>query len=143
MKSMAEFAQGEIKHMETLATMFLDENNAIPDHDKVIVRDSFFAGGKKVYPVSSWPPAEFLACKRKSELTNFRLAKIQWGAGDKYIESIKFTMSNGDESPKYGKRAISDMCDVDNRIEKVTMLSHHGRLIGLVFEDAAGEFLRI
>jgi len=44
-------------------------------------------------------------------------------------------MSDGAVSEKFGKRSISDMCDIDEKITKITMSSKAGRLVGLVFES--------
>ena len=145
--SMSELAQGEIYHMETIAKMFLNENVETPDYDKVIIRDTPFTGGKRSHTIESWPAPEFLEGKRKSKMSKFQLVRLDWGMGDKYIESIKFTMSDSyanNVSPKYGRKAITNFCDFEDKITKVTMMSKSGRLVGLVFDtERYNEFLKI
>ena len=97
--------------------------------------------------VESWPAAEFLEGKRKSNMTNWRLKRLDWGMGDKSIESIKFTMTDtysDNVSPKYGRKAISNFCEFEDKITKVTMMSKNNCLIGLVFDtESDAEFLTI
>ena len=108
------------------------------------MRDSDFVGGKRVHTVEAWPQPEFFDGKRKSRLINYRLSRLDWGLGDNFIESIRFTMSNGDISPKFGRKAISHWCAFESTIKRVTMTSRGGCLVGLVFDtEADGEFLRI
>lgn len=94
--------------------------------------------------MESWPLPEFFDGKRKSSMMNYKLARLDWGLGDNFIESIRFTMTNGDISPKFGRKAISHWCAFDSTITKVTMTTRVGRLVGLVFDTQAdNEYLRI
>ena len=57
-----------------------------------------------------WPPASYFEGKKRSQLDKIRLARVDWAIGTHYIESIKFNLSNGDASPKFGKKGITDIC---------------------------------
>jgi len=63
--------------------------------------------------------------------------------GAKYIESIKFTMSDGTASEQIGRKPFNNTCDFDEKITKVVMTTNDGRLVGIVFDSAQGEYLRI
>jgi len=71
MESLAELAQAELHHMESVAQMYLSSNGATPDFDRVILRDTDFSGGKRAHATESWPLPEFFDGKRKSTLTSF------------------------------------------------------------------------
>ena len=72
------------------------------------------------------------------------MSRLDWGIGNQYIESIKFTMSNGDVSPKYGVKIITDFCLFESPINKILMYVADRRLVGLTFyTEHDGEFLVI
>ena len=61
-----------------------------------------------------------------------------------YIDSIRFTMSNGDVSPKYGSMPFTNSCGFDSRITKIKASCKDNRLVGLIFyTEHDGEYLRI
>ena len=77
-------------------------------------------------------------------MKNYSLARLDWGVGQ-YIDSIRFTMTNGTISPKYGSRsATSNYCVFESRINKIKVSVKDNRLVGLLFyTEHDGEFLRI
>ena len=77
-------------------------------------------------------------------MKNYSLARIDWGVGH-YIDSIRFTMTDGAISPKYGSRsATSNYCVFESRINKIKVSVKDNRLVGLIFyTEHDGEFLRI
>ena len=130
--------------MDTIARPYVDNNTPMPDWDRVLVREVAFSGGKRRHDVECWPTQEFLENNRKSDLINFKITRIDWSLGDDYIDSIKFTMSNGDVSPRYGRRMTNHYCMVEGDISTVTMIQKDGRLAGVIFGNAtSGDILRI
>ena len=60
-----------------------------------------------------------------------------------YIDSIRFTMSNGDVSPKYGSMPFTNSCGFDSRITKIKASCKDNRLVGLIFyTEHDGEYSR-
>jgi len=47
-------------------------------------------------------------------------------------------MSNGDVSPRFGRKGISHTCEVESRITKVTVITKENRVVCLSF-DTEGE----
>ena len=85
----------------------------------------------------------FFEGKKKSQLADYQISRLDWNVGN-YIDSIRFTMSNGDISPKYGNRPFTDCCYFESRVTKVKVSYKDNRLVGLIFyTEHDGEFLRI
>jgi len=61
------------------------------------------------------------------------MTRLDWGMGDTYIESLRFTMSNGDVSPKFGRKAISHFCNFEEKLTKIALGTRDRRLVKLVF----------
>ena len=75
---------------------------------------------------------------------NYRISRLGWGLSENAIESIQFTMSNGDVSPKFGRKTISHTCIVYSKITKVTVVTKDNRVVCLAFDtEAESDFLRI
>ena len=130
--------------MDTIARLFVDKNTPMPEWNRVLVREVGFTGGKRRHDVECWPTQEFLDNHAKSDLINYKVTRIDWSVGDDYIDSIKFTMSNGDVSPRYGRRMTNHYCMIEADITTVTMIQKDGRLAGVIFgNETAGEVLRI
>ena len=55
MENLATLAQGEVHHMDTVARLYMSQNGATPDFDRILLRDSDFIGGKRVHTVEAWP----------------------------------------------------------------------------------------
>ena len=90
-----------------------------------------------------WPTAEFMEGKKKSFFSNYYVTRLDWGLG-KHIESIRFTMSNGDVSPKYGTKAFTHSCELDSPITKIKAKIKENRLVGLIIStQRLGECLTI
>lgn len=141
---MNEIAAGEIHHIETVAQLYLEQNSPIPEFEKVLIRSSDFSGGKRNHEIEQWPQQAFFDNKRKLDLVNYRITRLDWGLSDTAIDSIRFTMSNGDVSPKFGRKAISHTCEVDSKITKVTVMTKDNRVVSLAFDtEAEAEFLKI
>ena len=118
-------------------------NKATPESDKIVLRSSPFFGGRQSHAVEEWPPQTFYEGKKKNSLTDYMVTRLDWGVGG-FIDSIRFTMSNGDVSPKYGSKPFTDCCHFDSRITKIKASCKDNRLVGLVFyTEHDGEFLRI
>ena len=76
-------------------------------------------------------------------MNDYRLTRLDWGVGTN-IESIRFTMSNGDISPKYGKKPFTASCDFDSRVTKLKSRIRDNRLIAMTFyTEHDGEFLTV
>ena len=76
-------------------------------------------------------------------LSKYRVARIDWAIGG-YVDSIRFTMSNGDKSPKYGTRPFSDFCPFESAITKIVVHVSEHRIAGIIIHtEHDGEFLRI
>jgi len=74
---------------------------------------------------------------------DYQIVRLDWAVGT-YIESIRFTMSNGEVSSKFGSKPFSSFCLFESRITRVQAAVKDNRLVGLVFyTEHDGEFLRI
>ena len=107
------------------------------------MRDSIWFGGRPSHECKVWPPQNFFKGKKRSDLQDFKLARLDWGVGT-CVESLKFTMSNGESSPKFGNRAFTHTCSFADPITKVMALISERRIAGLVFyTEDCDEYLRI
>ena len=130
--------KGEYESIEKVAQMIYDANMF---GGKLEVRKTEFTGGKTAHAVESWPPEN---CMKLYQDSKVRLARLDWSTGRDYIESIRFTMSNGDVSPKYGVKAFTDCCPFEEPISKVKMLVADRRLVGLTFyTEKDGVYLEV
>ena len=45
-ESLILYGESEIHHLETVARHYLEANKAVPDFDKVLIRETDYSGGK-------------------------------------------------------------------------------------------------
>ena len=141
--SLANLSSGEMNHIDKIAQLYFKSNYPTPESQKIVLRSSPFYGGRSSNEVEVWPPAGFFEGKKKPQLADYQISRLDWNVGS-YIDSIRFTMSNGDVSPKYGNRPFTDLCRFESRITKVIASVKDNRLVGLIFHtEQDGEFLRI
>ena len=133
MNSLLAIQRGETDFVSSTAQLFYDANRATPRNEKVVLRQTQFSGGRTGHAVVQWPSEEFLKQQKRTVLDKVYVTKLEWGIGREYIESMRFTMSNGEVSPKFGVKAITDFCFFDSPIRKVTMHTVDRRLVGLDF----------
>ena len=85
----------------------------------------------------------FFEGKKKTSLADYQIARLDWNVCS-YVDSMRFTMSNGDISPKYGNKPFTDCCHFESRVTKIQVSCKDNRIVGLVFyTEHDGEFLRI
>lgn len=141
--SLGEIANGELQHVQQIAEMYFKSNEPMAESERIVRRNSPFFGGKTTHEVESFPMDRWFEGKMRSSLADFQLAKIDWGAG-KTIESIRFTMSNGDQSPKYGKKPFSANCEFDSRVTKIISKVKNNHLVSLNFwTEKDGDYFTI
>jgi len=99
--SLANLCSGELNHIDTIAQMYYRMNRPTPESEKIVTRSSPFFGGRSSHQVEQWPIPSFLEGKKRVHVADYYVTRLDWGVGN-FIESIRFTMSNGDVSPKYG-----------------------------------------
>ena len=154
--SIDSLVQSELSNINQIAQMYMIEYKPVkktfavmntfkqaPVEPPIVLRNTSFYGGKKDDTIRVFPEESFYEGKFKKDLSRFYLNRIEWGSG-KNIESIKFTMSNGDESPKYGKAPFTESCDFDSRITMVKSKIRENRLVMMtIYTEADGEYLTI
>lgn len=74
----------------------------------------------------------YFVTKKQRDLKNLRLTRLEWCVGT-YIESIRFTMSDGQVSPKFGRKSITNCCDLDSPITKIVAVHRERGLVSLEF----------
>ena len=130
-ESLVLYGEGEIHHLDTVARHYLDANQAVPDFDKVLIRETDYCGGRSSHQVQSWPSDDYFEGKRKTDLIRERITKLSWSMGDKYIESLRFDMYHSGQA-KFGRKAINYYCDIEKKITKVLLGTRDRRLVELV-----------
>ena len=75
-----------------------------------MLRYTPFYGGKQGMDVGVFPHKNFFENKLKKEFKDFWLARLEWSVGT-YVESLRFTMSDGTVSPKFGGKAYTNSCE--------------------------------
>ena len=137
-ESFTGLCKSELNHIESIADAFVKANR---DVACVNIRNSPFFGGKFTHSIETFPVDDFFAGKLKSQFTNFGLARLDWSV-DTYIESIRFTMTDGSVSPKYGNKAFTSCCDFAGPVKKIVATYRERGLVSLTIFTANDE-LRI
>lgn len=106
----------KLNYIESLADLFMKNNKE--DMTPAIVRYSTFFGGKDNQDVGSFPHKNQFEGRLKKEFKNFHLSRLEWSVGT-YIESLRFTMSDGTISPKFGNKAFTHSCDFTGPLRRV------------------------
>ena len=119
--------------MNAVARLYIDANGQIPEYERVLLRDTDFAGGKKSHSVESWPPARYFDNKVKSDFRGIRISQIGWGIGAEAIESFKVSFNNGTETPKFGKKSIGNCCDFDKKVNRIRIGTKNRKIIHMGF----------
>ena len=119
---------GKLDYIEKLADLLLKSNKE--DTTPAIVRYSSFFGGKDNQDVGSFPHKDLFAGKLKKEFKNYRLTRLEWCV-DTYVESLRFTMSDGVVSPKFGNSAFTHSCDFIGSLKRVETKYRERGLVSL------------
>ena len=133
MESLVMYGEGEINHMNAVARLYLDANGQIPDYERVLLRDTDFAGGKKSHSVESWPPATNFNNKTKSDFRGIRISKIGWGISSEAIESLKISFNNGTETSKFGRKTIDYFCEFDKKVNRIRIGTKNRKIVHMGF----------
>ena len=106
------------------------------------MREFPIVGGKDTHEVKLWPDETFFKDKTREQLKPFRVSRIDWSTG-KYLDSVRFTMSNGDVSPKFGSKAFNNYCQVNCNITQVRIAIKNKKLVGMVLYTGQREELMV
>ena len=117
-----------MNYIENLADLFLKRNKE--DTTPVLIRLSPFFGGKSTHDSFTFPQKSIFENRRKVEFKDLMLTKLEWSV-DTYIDSLCFTMSNGQVSPKYGKSAFTNSCYFSAPITRVVATYRERGLVSL------------
>ena len=134
-ESFTGLCKSEINRLDSIADLFMKNNKDIAG---VTIRNSPFFGGKFTHAIETFPADEFFAGKLKSEVENFGLARLDWSV-DTYIESIRFTMTDGTVSPKFGNKAFTSGCDLTAPVKKIVATYRERGLVSLTIVTANDE----
>jgi hypothetical protein len=73
------------------------------------------------------------------------LSYLHFNKGESYIGNgvcaLRFGLSNGQISPKFGPNSITESKDFERTVRKVEVFWNTGRLVGLIFYDAFGNII--
>ena len=125
--SIEKLSRGEFNHMVDIAQLFVDSNQ---DRDGVVVRDTDFYGGKFTQAIEVFPSPSFFNGKLKKDMKNFRLTRLDWSV-DTYVDSIRFTMTGGEVSPKFGGKAFTNCCEFESPIKKIVVRYRERGIVSL------------
>lgn len=127
LQSLNQITQGEISHIENIAKLFIEENN---DSGELNLKHTDFTGGKFTQNVTAFPMPNFFNGKTKRDIKNFRLSRLDWSVGT-YIESLRFTMSDGQISSKMGGKTLTDSCEISKPINKIVVKYRERGIVSL------------
>lgn len=148
---MGSTTEREINHIDTIAKLYISAN---PNNHKPIIktvreikvatklqlREFPIVGGKDTHESKLWPDETFFEGKTREQLKPFRVSRIDWGAG-RYLDSVRFTMSNGDVCPKFGSKAFNNYCQVDFDITQVRIAIKNKKVVGMTLYTGQKEEL--
>ena len=134
-ESFTGLCKSELNRLDNIAELFMKSNKGI---SSITIRNSEFFGGKFTHAIETFPADEFFAGKMKSEVVSFGLARLDWSV-DTYIDSIRFTMTDGTVSPKFGNKAFTSCCDFSAPVNKIVATYRERGLVSLTFTTANEE----
>ena len=120
---------GELHHIENIADWFAKSNS---DHEVSRIRETPWFGGKFSQAIEAFPTDNFFQGMRKDGFNNLRLTKLDWYVGT-YIETLRFTMSDGTVSPKFGGKSFNATCEFDTPVKRITATYRERGLVSLTF----------
>ena len=119
-----------LNYIENLAKVFAKEN--IEDMTPATLRFTDFMGGRNHQDIGTFPHKDHFEGKLKKEFNNFWLSRLEWSV-DTYVDSLRFTMSDGTVSPKFGNRAFTHNCDFTAPLKRVDATYRERGLVSLKF----------
>ena len=133
-QSFVRINKGELFHIENIAELFLSSNQ---ENMSFVIRNTPFYGGKFSQCIEAFPEQSVFEHKNKDQFSKFWINRLQWSVGT-YIESLRFTMSNGTQSPKFGNRAFTNNCELTSPIKKVEVTYRERGIVSLTFHTETG-----
>ena len=134
-ESFTGLCRSELNRLDNIAELFMKNNKDIAG---VTIRNSEFFGGKFTHAIETFPADDFFAGKVKSEVESFGLARLDWSV-DTYIDSIRFTMTDGTVSPKFGNKAFTSGCDLTAPVKSIVATYRERGLVSLTITTANEE----